>query len=100
MQPVFHSAEIIGNVPILRRTTRGGFAALYFAVNGTTAVASYIGADCATGNRAADGGDVLAASAADLVAEHAANDRADDRAAHVQIAAGFTDGIGRRTAER
>ena len=35
----------------------------------------------------ADGGDIVAASAADLVAEDSADERADNRTAHVRVAA-------------
>jgi len=88
-------AEVVSDIPIIRlQLTLHVFAALdVLAVNGLLA-SSDVGTDRPAGNRAADGGYVSSVSAADLMAEHAADNRADDRAGNVHPAA-FLMGLAR-----
>src|SRR6185369_9658914 len=74
------------HVPVVGLRLAGHvFAALHILRRSLTA--SHIGAHRAAGNRAADGGYVIAAPAADLVTEHAADYRADNCAGDVVLAA-------------
>ena len=59
-----------------------------------------MGADRGAADDAADGGDVLAGAAADLVAEDAAEDAADHRAGHVVLALSGSATCWRSTQQR
>src|SRR6185295_515429 len=83
-------AEVVSDIPIIRlQLALHVFATLDVrAVDGLLA-SSDVGADRAAGNRAADGSYVFSVSATDLMPEHAADDRADDRAGNVDPATFF-----------
>src|ERR1017187_9589780 len=89
---MFHTPEIVGYIPErgLAARDRGAFLDV-LAVHTASVATTGICTDCCTSDSAAGGRDIVAASAADLVTEHAADDRAEDGAANVGIAAVFND---------
>src|SRR4051812_5095187 len=81
--------EVVRHVPVggcLARHARAALHVLGRAVAGGDMVATDIRADGSAGDRAAGRGDVLAASAPDLMAENAADDGADKGARDVGLA--------------
>src|SRR5258706_9198799 len=79
------AAEAIGDIPVRRRSARHVLAALHIA-GIAAAVAAGVRADRGPGEGAAHGRRIVAAAAADLVAEDSADDRTGDRAAGVVLA--------------
>src|SRR5947209_4069546 len=87
LNAMLHALEDIDDVPIGRlEAARDLGAALHVAfVHFSTA--THVGADCGAGDCAPRGGDVLAASTADLVTEDAPDHAAHDRPWNVGAAA-------------
>src|SRR5687768_5640391 len=84
------AAEAVLHVPVFRSRIRGGSRAALHVLAVAVAVsviAVDVGADRAAGDGAAYRGDVVAASAAYLVPEDAADDGAHERAGNVGLAA-------------
>jgi hypothetical protein len=86
--------EVVGDVPEIRPGAAGNAGATLdvLGVDLPTAAAC-IRADRGPGDRAASRGYVLTASAADLVSENAADDRADDRSWNVGAAGPIVDDL-------
>src|SRR4030095_9065541 len=57
------------------------------------AASTRVGAHCRTGDRTADGRDVVASAAADLMSQHTADDAADDGARNVRSTAAVIDDL-------
>src|ERR1700731_1024149 len=78
LNAMFYATVIVGDIPVIRSATRNGRAVLnVLAV--AIAASARVGADSRARDRAAGSGNVSASSAADLVTENAADDRAGDR---------------------
>src|SRR5437773_4598704 len=81
-------AEVVGHVPDLGPGAAGHvLASLHVLRVPTAAAATRIGADCGARDCAASGGHIPAASAADLMSQHASDDAADDRTRNIGTAA-------------
>src|ERR1700682_2799886 len=72
-----YAPEIIGDVPVICLATRNSRAALNILAVPTGAASARVGTDRRARDGAAGGGDISAASASDLVTQHAANDCTD-----------------------
>jgi len=88
-----NAAEMIGDLPIFRARLRlDGRAALNILAVHLRSAATDVCTDCRPRHSAAGSGDIPAASAADLVSEHAADHCAGNRARYIgRIAAIFYD---------
>src|SRR6266536_890501 len=92
LRTMLDAPEVIGDVPVVRPSSaRDILAALNVPVVYPLPAATYVRPDRSAGDSATGRGDVPAASAADLVAENAADDPADDRARNVDAAAILDD---------
>jgi hypothetical protein len=89
LDPVLLAAEVVGHVPVVgSRLVRHRSAALHVLRRDLAGVAPvHVGTHRSPADDADRRGHVLAAAAADLVAEDAADHRTDDRARHVRAAA-------------
>src|SRR5689334_25330673 len=87
-----HAAKAIADIPI-RRFARAlhSRTSLHVVSAHISAATSYVGADDCARGCSADGGDVLAATSADLMSEHTANDRTGDRTGHIRCVTAFFD---------
>jgi len=87
---MFLAAEVVADIPIGRRLALHAGAFLHVAglrrLLAADAEASDVGTQRSPRSGAADGGDVLAGAAAELVTENAAQHRADDRAGNADAA--------------
>ena len=80
------TAEIISDIPVVGAGLAGYiFTALHVPGLRLLLSTTDLGAYCAPCNGATDSGDVVTASAADLVTKNAANDRADNRPGNVDL---------------
>ena len=94
MYPVFSAAIVVGYVPVIGPTTLDGFTALHvFIIRSPSAAPACVATDQCACNCAACGCNIFTASAADLMAQHAANECADDTAANVRVAALLVDDL-------
>ena len=85
------AAEVVSDIPIVGSALAGRAGATLDVLGmHLLAVATDVGADRGARDRATGGGDVLAAPAADLVTEDAANDGARDGRRHVGAASILT----------
>src|SRR5690348_3448287 len=83
LHAMLHASKIVGDIPVVGLRVAGDVFAVpdLLAVSlRIAALATHVGADRTARHRTADGGHVLAASIADLVAEDSADHRACDRA--------------------
>src|SRR5258708_25611153 len=89
LDAMLHAAKDVGDIPMRGAGLAGHVLATLDVprFHLLSAFATDVRADRAARERAADGCDVLAASAANLVTEDSAQDPADDRAADVGLAA-------------
>src|SRR5438552_6387687 len=91
LHAMLYAAEVVSYIPIVGpRLTLDILAALNILSIGTSAT-THVGTDGRTRDRAARGGDVTPTSAANLVTQHAAYDRAGYRARNVGAAAIIID---------
>src|SRR2546430_675607 len=92
LRAVLDAPEVVGNVPVIRAgSARDILAAPNVPVVCRLAATAHVRAYRGSGNSSASGGDVPAASAADLVPENPADDPADDCPRNIGATAIFDD---------
>src|SRR2546423_13022540 len=83
---MFWATAIVGDIPVVRPAA-GDVLAVLNVLAVAIAASARVGADSRAGDRAARSGNVSAASASDLVTEHAADDRSSDRTGDIGLTA-------------
>src|SRR5439155_27239964 len=87
LNAMLHTLENVDDVPVCRSEAARDFGAALHVAIVHIPTTTHVGANCGAGDRTPCGGDVLAASAADLVTEDAPDHAAHDRPANVRAAA-------------